>query len=268
MQFEKGKYKVACIMGIIISSICILLCTVTIIFNSDLDSFKEMYTYYMDSLMETSPEYANMIYSYGIDLNELGRVAYVIYILIQCASMICFILCLVFALVTFKDYELDAKSFQKRNALHIWYLVSLGLCWFNSDAADASFIAAWLDISVIISIACWVAFFIALSDIRTNKRVARYLDTHGDIHDRPYYTQGDYKQPQQEEVKKEDYNIEPQGQEISVEEKPSPSVKQPEGSNEDMYELLAKLEKRYKNGEISEEDYRRMKKTILDNYLN
>jgi len=35
-----------------------------------------------------------------------------------------------------------------------------------------------------------------------------------------------------------------------------------------VYELLSKLEKSYKNGEVSEEDYNRMKQTILDNYLN
>ena len=34
-----------------------------------------------------------------------------------------------------------------------------------------------------------------------------------------------------------------------------------------MYELLGKLEKRYNDGELSQEDYLRMKKTIFDTYI-
>ena len=36
---------------------------------------------------------------------------------------------------------------------------------------------------------------------------------------------------------------------------------------DEMYELLSKLEKSYKENKITSEDYERMKKTILDNYL-
>ena len=35
---------------------------------------------------------------------------------------------------------------------------------------------------------------------------------------------------------------------------------------EDLYNLIAKLEKSYKDGEISQEDYERMKQTIINNY--
>ena len=37
---------------------------------------------------------------------------------------------------------------------------------------------------------------------------------------------------------------------------------------EETFELLSKLEKSYKNGEIDEETYKRMKATIMDNLNN
>ena len=36
---------------------------------------------------------------------------------------------------------------------------------------------------------------------------------------------------------------------------------------DEFYTLLSKLEKSYKNGEVTQEDYERMKKTILENYM-
>ena len=89
----------------------------------------------------------------------------------------------------------------------------------------------------------------------------------------PQYQQPQYQQPQFQNYQNNEFNQQPlDNQNIAnpayqpYEEKPKVEEKARVSKErlEQVYELLAKLEKEHTNNLINDEDYERMKKTIID----
>ena len=161
-------------------------------------------------------------------------------------------------------YKLSIEDFNKKNKYHIFYIVTLGvtLLLMENDAGSYAF-----DIFTFTRIAAMVLLIIALANTLTYFVYAkrRYKKEQATIKDEVSETY-DFKDAE------EPFTFD-EGKQIGEEVLDKPNIQQDEDyakrqeKLEEMYALLAKLEKQYKNGEISLEDYQRMKETILENYL-
>ena len=183
----------------------------------------------------------------------------ILYIVLAIPGIVVAVLCL-------KDGLADVEVFQKRKGLHIFQIVSIGLALLaNSVSVNEYTVSSSM---YMLRLPILALLIIALGN------TIRELVINSRVFNKP-------NNPSQEQIRQEnDYNFEDRFEkpreseeyrdypDIKEEKVDDEKVKQRQEQLEKAYELLAKLEKSYKNGEISKDDYDRMKKTILDDFMN
>ena len=177
--------------------------------------------------------------------------------------------CFVLSLLSFKDSSLDANEFQKRNKKHIFLLISFGLAYLANSYELGSTVVPTLSIfSLAAGVLIIFGFFKVLQQIRFNKYYLKVLQAKK--------AQEEAKEQQRYTFEQTRFETNNQGNQIGEENLAQPEIKeevkeQPSELEkvklDELYSLLSKLEKSYKNGEVNQEDYERMKKTLLENYM-
>ena len=253
MYIKNKKFKIATILGIITSAIALFTAIQGLVTVSIMENFFVLFDEMMNVVVDpsTGMTYLEVIEQTGvISVDEFRTVIYIIVLAMFVILLVVSIASLFVSIFSIKDGSLNRQEFQKKNVKHIFFVVFMGLLAF-SIAGD------------IVSILSLIAFILALIDIVNNHKV---LKLHNVSENENFYDNAgeenffDYKKNPIPEERKEEVV------EISQED----IIKQEEKKQklEETFELLSKLEKSYKNGEIDEETYKRMKATIMDNLNN
>ena len=189
-----------------------------------------------------------------ISIEEMYQFFDVIQIVLIFISLIAALLCIpgiIFLSIAAKDSKCDVNTFQSRTKKHVLALVFLGVAFVESSNAMGSIVLAELSVlSIAETVLCILSFVFILSEVRMNKR---YFDN------QVFVSSSNVEEAIDVEDKKEEDPFAQYRQEET-------QTQEDKNSLEELYELLSKLEKQYKNNELSEEDYKRMKQTIIDNY--
>ena len=261
------RLKTPLILVLIACGINIICALLGLIYLAQYDNFFA----YFELMMNTEIEEGMTILSYISSLlpdfsaEKLRSILYVYFIVTNVFSILLSIPGIIFSSITFKDNDISVEDFQARNKFHIWLLVSIGLAYFSNSYEMGSAIYSVLStFSLAVIVLLVVAFIKVLRAVRYNKYAFDlYL----------------VRKAKEEKEQANDYEFKPANNEFEYEhgrqigeenlDKPvsetRPSIDQ--SKLDEMYQLLAKLEKSYKANEITFEDYDRMKKTILENYL-
>ena len=248
MYSTNKKFKAASILGIIAGAFSIFYGIEGLLSYAIAENFFVLFDEMLQMVVdyETGMTYLDLINELGIfTIDSFRAILYVILVTISVISLVFGIVGVILASLCVKDGSINRQEFQKRNVKHVFFVISMGLLVVSG--ADITFVLAL------------IAFILALIDMTNNKK---QLKIHNVSADENFYERAgeenffDYKKnpiPQEVvEVKEE-----------TVEEKIEKEEKKMK--LEETFELLSKLEKSYKNGEIDEEAYKRMKNTILDN---
>ena len=203
----------------------------------------------------------------GQMFEELGLLAEHLYIGILTMNIIYLvfdIILLVFALLCRNDHKLNLIRFNRKNVLHIFYIVFLGLGFLVFDSTLISTFSPYATLASLLETATFVLYIIAfvnaIKGVYTNSKYVTSIDGYNTSTSKKYYegyTNHEYDNINT--VYEENKNDEI----IDVKEE---KTEENNVDYEELYTLLAKLERQYKNSEIDEENYNRMKQTLLDNF--
>ena len=182
------------------------------------------------------------------------------------------ILGLVFSIIVSKDIHYSVIKFHKKRGLHIAHIIIMGVC----GETTATSLLTLTDLSIITT-AAGILFSLALlfgiigvavggkqysSLMNYNKR-AQYQNE--------FQAKLNVDNPVVEEVKEEQTEVTQEviEEKVELEQVESTPVNEKvplsQEEVENIYSLLAKLEREYKSNQIDEESYKRMKDTIIDN---
>lgn len=202
----------------------------------------------------------------GQMFEEVGILAEHLYIGIFMMNLIYLgfdIVLLIFALLCRNDHKLNLIRFNRKNVLHIFYIVFLGLGFLVFDSSLISVFSPFAGLAGLLETAIFVlyivAFVNAIKGVYTNSNYMSSINGYSSSSSKKYYegyTNHEYDNVNtvyEESKNDEVIDVEEERQESNVD-------------YEELYTLLAKLERQYKNGEIDEENYNRMKQTLLDNF--
>ena len=248
MYTKNKKYKIAAILGIIACSITIITGFINFFAVAVIDTFFQLFDEMLAVVIDqsTGTTYYDLILQLGImTIDEFRTLTYILVLVMYGLLIFTGIIGLLLSIFSVKDGSLNRQEFQKRNVKHVFFLIFMGLLAFSIAG----------DIPVILSL---VAFVLGLIDVINNKKV---LKIHNVTSETNFYENAgeenfyNYKKNPVPEEKKEDV--------IEIveteEEKKARQIKL-----EEAFELLSKLEKSYKTGEIDEDNYKRMKETIMN----
>lgn len=252
----KKLFKLATIFTIIASAFCIFngLLGAIGLFSDEI--FYEVFEYFAPLLRLDSTASA--------DASILKVYVRIVLIIINIMGAIFAIPSLVFAIICSKHNEYSVEAFQRKNGVHIAFLIMVGIAMnYSSSVNTAEFVDSTFGLLNTVSDGFLVASFIfILIEIISNFKQTKLVNTYGSVNDYEI-------KPVVENIDVVEQTKEVEVTDTEVDEKPQeqPEVKVVNTSNlDDLYTLIAKLEKSYKDGEISKEDYERMKATIVNNY--
>ena len=239
-------------------NVCILI--TSFIYFSNHETFADFYIYL------SSLEYGEGITAGDMFL-EAGVTADILYIGILGLNVICLIFDAVLALFIIlcrNSHKLNLINFNKRKTLHVFYIVFLGLGFAFFDTNIVTTFSPYGSLFGLLETAIFVlyiiAFINAIRGVSINSKIVNSIDGYNTQASKRYYS--GYNNHEYENVN-EVYETAKEDEVIDVKE-------EPEVNNnvdyEELYTLLAKLERQYKSGEVDEETYKRMKQTLLDNY--
>ena len=263
----KRRLNVPLILALIGSGLSFVLGLVGLIYLSKYRNFFAFYKEYLGQEFEagqTIEQYILTLFP-SITVANLRTIIYSYFVASSVLSVVMCIPAIIFAILCFKDNENSVEEFQARNKLHIWLLVSIGLAYLGNGYEMCSLVFEELGI---ISIGAVVVLIIAFIKIIKVMRLNSYA-----------FKLSQIRKAQEEKQEQDRYSydqsrFEPasnEGNQIGEENLDKPVINEEptvdQSKLDEMYELLSKLEKSYKENNISKEDYERMKKTILDNYL-
>lgn len=204
----------------------------------------------------------------GQMLEQLGITAEYFYVGILTMNIIYLafdVILLIFTLLCRNDHKLNLINFNRKKVLHIFYIIFIGLGFLVFDTNLVSTFSPYSSFTSLLDTATFVlyiiAFYNAIKGTYINSKFLTSIDGYNNSASKKYY-QG-YSNHEYDNVN-EEYEKGKEDEVIDIVDNDE------ENDNhidyEELYTLLAKLERQYKNGEIDEENYNRMKKTILDNY--
>lgn len=167
---------------------------------------------------------------------------------------------LVFAIICSRHNEYSVEAFQRKNGLHIAFLVFIGISMnFSAGGSTASFVFDLFSLlDTVAAVFLTISFIFALIEIIQNYRSVKLAEKYCNVSNQEVQPTFENKVEQQKPLEAEITPV------VVESEKEVKVVKQ--DNLEELYNLIAKLEKSYKDGEISQEDYERMKNTIINNY--
>lgn len=263
----KRRLKTPLLLGIIGSSIIFVLGLIGLIYFVNYRNFFELCEVILneDVSGEGITLQATILELFPFLTVENIRTTMYIYLIISnVLAMVLSIPNIVFSLICMKDVSLDVEAFQKRNKLHIFLIISFAISYIANSYEQASMISQGISfVSIGAVVLMFIGFIKTIQEVRLNKY---------------YYNMLQARKAQEEKMQNERYSFDkskfnqPEGNQIGEENLEKPEIKEEvkvdQSKLDELYSLLAKLEKSYKNGEITEEDYQRMKKTILENYMN
>lgn len=261
---NRKRFNLATLFGIIASSLLLLSAIVCMVLTLPPDAFAQIF----DELLR-NPVFGEMIneaITPEVPLSIVATIFYIVFIVFNVLSALMAIPALVLSLINQKDKYLSVDEFQKRNKVHIGLLITFGIGYLGNSYSMISIFDETLSILSTISIALFIVGFIfALKEILFNKKV--YDAQNNSVVDMvtPVNNNVTINENGNVVLKKKNENDEVK---VVEEKEIVEDIKADNDKLNEVYELLSKLEKSYKNGEISEEDYKRMKETILKNYLN
>lgn len=251
------KYKVSLILSMIGSSLAFVFAFLGLIFLSVYEIYANALNIFLNtSVSSDGTTLLQMLNELGILVEDFALGFYIFTIIMNIFTVLLAIPCVVLTIISFNNINLSPVEFQKKSKLHIWRLISVGLAIESISMEMLSYIESSLStISTLVNAALIVSLVFGIISLVENNKVVKKINskvTQAEIH--PTYNEVinneiiDVKEDKVEEVKEEPKIIE-------------------QAKLDEMYDLLSKLEKSYKSGEMTYEDYERMKKTILDNYL-
>lgn len=262
------RLRTPLLFGLIGSSVIFICALVGLIGLSNYRNFFEFYESYLGQEITegmTIEEIILQMYP-AISTSTIRIALYYFFIFSNVLSMLLSIPCIVFSLICFKDTTLTAEEFQKRNKLHIFLLISFGLSYLASSYEMGSTAFSALSIfSLAAVVFIFIGFFKSLQVVRLNKYVLKVRKSKKAYEEK-------LRQEQERKAQEESF-VQSTGNQIGEENLTKPEIKEEtvtpvdQVKLDELYSLLSKLEKSYKNGEVSQEDYERMKKTILENYM-
>ncbi len=283
------KFKLSTIFSLISSFILLIFGIVGVIYFSSQERFILFFEEYMNLPINTAGTTLKDQLLYVTNLENFIPLMYIMFIAYSVFNIISAIVCLVLSFICLNDYHLSCKVFQNRKPLHIAYIVFVGISWFSVEVAVGSLISILLVLlNLVVNVLYLIAFIFGIISIRYNTK--RFAELHSDNvplenvnveefnEGKGQLLNSTFNEDQSERL--EDLNQE----KLSDEWKEELQEKQDEIENQEVekegikptidneklnqtYELLAKLEKSHRNQEISDDDYERMKKTIMDNLL-
>jgi len=261
----RKRFNLAIVFGIIASSLLLLSSIVSLAMTVSVDAFVNIFNTLLND--EVFGVFINSMITPETPISVVTTIFYIIILIFNILSFIMAVPSLVFAILNIKEKDLSVEDFQKNNKKHIGLLITLGIGYLGNSYSVISLLNDSLSIlSSASNVLFIVAFVFALLEIINNKKALNKNDKVVDVVDN-VDVNNNY-----ENVKvNENGNVILEKNNSNVEVKEVKDEKEVKVDNEKLnqvYELLSKLEKSYKNGEVSEEDYNRMKQTILDNYLN
>ncbi len=245
------KFKVSTILAIIALSILLL----QYFINSITLIPYDRYTAYFNSYLK--PYYIEI---YGpSEIENFKKAFYMAVVVVNSFGLLLSFTGLILSIISLCDCKLPFTKFQKRKALHIVYVVFVGLNFIFSNVGGmvetyvTSFIISISIHSTLLLIALIFAI-IALVSNKTSERIQKnYLKYGNDPFAKDENGNSIYaKEKEEEEKLHKEYLIKKQHVEEEL---------------KDTFEQLSLLEKSYKNGEISEEEYQ-LKKQSLFQILN
>ena len=246
----RSKFKYAIMFAIIAFSISIASGIYGGFRLIEKDVFEYIYNLIMEGYFEILPE--EEIYLQMYDTMQVSLV-----VMSFVGALLC-IPAVVFSIICINHYSLSVEAFERKRKIHILTLIFIGVGYFasnNTMGAAVNSIFAFL--STPCDILAIASFFMFLYEYRLNRKQVVLSGRY----DNDYPTKNNNDNSVLDaEVTLSDKDKEP---EISQEEKERRQQKLDE-----LYMLLAKLEKSYKNNELSTEEYQRMKETILSNFNN
>lgn len=258
------RMKKAPVLSLIASCLIFISTLVGMIVFSTVNAFYNLAEYLVQDIQIDGKNLFEILESANFNLGAFMVTLYVTFMFLNVVLLVACVLLFVNSIRVMNHYKLSIEDFNKKNKSHIFYIVTLGvtLLLMENDAGSYAF-----DIFTFTSIAAMVLLIIALANTLTYVVYAkrRYKKEQATIKDEASETY-DFKEAE------EPFTFDG-GKQIGEEVLDKPNIQQDEEyakrqeKLEEMYALLAKLEKQYKNGEISLEDYQRMKETILENYL-
>lgn len=263
---KKRRLNVPLILTLIGSGLSFILGLVGLIYLSKYRNFFAFYKEYLGQEYEagqTIEQYIVTLFP-SITVANLRAIIYSYFVASSVLSVIMCTPAIIFAILCFRDNECSVEEFQARNKYHVWLLVSIGLAFLGNGYEMCSLVFEGLGIistgAVVVLV---IAFIKVIQVMRLNSYafklyLARKAQEEKAAQDRYSYDQTRYESTSE-------------GNQIGEENLEKPVVNQEptvdQSKLDEMYELLSKLEKSYKENKITSEDYERMKKTILDNYL-
>ncbi len=246
------KFKVSTILAIIGLSVMLL----QYFINSITLIPYDRYTAYFNSYLE--PYYINENYS-SLEIETYKNTLYMVIVISNVLGLFFSAAGLVLSIISLRDCKLFFEKFQKRKALHIVYIVFVGINFvFRNLGSIVETYTSSFYISISIHspllIIAFILGIIALVSNKTSERIQKnYLKYGNDPFAKDENGNSIYaKEKEEEEKLHNEYMIE---------------KKQSEEKLKDTFEQLALLEKLYKNGKISEEEYQ-LKKQDLFQILN
>ena len=190
-----------------------------------------------------------------------AEIFYISVLIIHILSLLFYGAILVLAILCRNDYKLNAFLFNKRKVLHVFYIILIGLGFLTYGNSLISLYTVYGAFTSLFELASFVlyiiAFIFALKGVNHYKNLVYSINGYNSNVTKKYYQGYDkteydnvnkvYEEVKEDEVKDKDEVID-------------------KVDYEELYLLLAKLEKQFKNGEVDEESYKRMKETLLNNY--
>lgn len=250
------KFKAAMILSVVVTSIVIFVALISLITLGSKEVFKEkmlgLFEIEDDTLYLLGVELTSLV---GLTTEQINEEIALLTATYYSMNLICSVLAIIFAgialafsIVCIKDCNLDVNTFRQRKKFHITIGVMLIFVFITTSFFVSGIIYSSLSlITDLVHYASLVNFILVFVGIKS----------------RPMYH---YIPP-------EPANAESINNENNVIDEVSPVSSESKTQDEETikklqegYELLAKLEKSYRNNEISYEDYERMKNTILENF--
>ncbi len=278
------KFKLSIIFSLISGFILLVLGIVGVVYFASQERFILFFDEYLNQPTSADGTTLNDLLSGLVDMDYFMPMMYIMFMGYSIFNIISAIVCLVLSFICLNDHHLSCKAFQSRKALHIVYIVFVGISWFSIECSVGSLISSLLVLlSTVASVLYIIAFIFGIIGVRYNtKRLAELYSDEDPFknmsakefnegteklmkslfsEDQNELQEDDFNQEELSDERKQELQEEKFNETEKVEEKPVVDNKK---LNE-TYELLAKLEKSHRNQEISDEDYVRMKKTIMDN---
>ena len=251
----KKRFKLATVFTIIASAFCIFngfIGAIGLFFDEVYNSIWQYFMSQVDVSNINDPE----IYEFLEYLQTILRVALIGANVLAGLSAIP---SLVFAIICSNHNEYSVEAFQRKNGLHIAFLVFIGISMnFSAGGSTASFVSDLFSLlDTVAAVFLTISFIFALIEIIQNYRSVKSAEKYCNVSTQEVKPTFEDKVEQQKPLEAEITPVVESEKEVKV-------VKQ--DNLEDLYNLIAKLEKSYKDGEISQEDYERMKQTIINNY--